>query len=181
MILGADLSLTGSGIVVLKDDLVVHQDLIKSKTTKYPVDEIKRLQGIVNQIPIEVGGELIKLAIIENLAFMARNTTALVQLSALNYFLRAKLIDFNIPFVLVAPTTLKKFAIGKGNAGKNEMMLSVYKRWEITLVNDNLADSYALARIGNALLGIDTELTKAQQEVLKLLKPQLQYFKNLQN
>lgn len=52
----------------------------------------------------------------------------------------------------IPPMTLKKYAAGKGNAKKQEMLMQIYKRWGIEFNNDNAADSYALARLasGNA-------------------------------
>ena len=47
----------------------------------------------------------------------------------------------------VPPMTLKKYAAGKGNAKKQEMLLQIFKRWGIEFNDDNAADSYALARL----------------------------------
>ena len=47
----------------------------------------------------------------------------------------------------VPPMTLKKYAAGKGNAKKQEMLLQIYKRWGMEFNDDNAADSYALARL----------------------------------
>lgn len=47
----------------------------------------------------------------------------------------------------VPPTMVKKFATDRGNAKKNEVMLAVYKKWDAEFRDDNLADSYVLARI----------------------------------
>lgn len=65
----------------------------------------------------------------------------------------------------VPPMTLKKFAAGKGNAKKQEMLLQIYKRWGIEFSDDNAADSYALAR----LLGKNfyNEVEKAVAEQMK--------------
>lgn len=76
----------------------------------------------------------------------------LVKLSIWDYF------DGNlnsvIPFedhirtpLQVPPMTLKKYAAGKGNAKKQEMLMQIYKRWGIEFNDDNAADSYALARL----------------------------------
>lgn len=177
LIAGIDLSLTGTGIILLQGEKILQQKLIKSKPTKTPLEEVKRLRGIIDGIPLALEGQKVTLAVIEGLAFMARNTTALVQLAGLSYLLRDELADYQIPFLIVAPTSLKKFAIGKGNAGKDEMMLAVFKKWGETLVNDNLSDAYALARVGEAFLLVNDDghwnsLTKPQQEVIKLLLTQ---------
>jgi len=47
----------------------------------------------------------------------------------------------------VPPMTLKKYASGKGNAKKQEMLLQIYKRWGMEFNDDNAADAYGLARI----------------------------------
>jgi Holliday junction resolvasome RuvABC endonuclease subunit len=57
----------------------------------------------------------------------------------------------------IPPMTLKKYAAGKGNAKKQEMLMQIYKRWGVEFNDDNAADSYALARLasGNALGAIE--------------------------
>jgi Holliday junction resolvasome RuvABC endonuclease subunit len=47
----------------------------------------------------------------------------------------------------VPPATVKKYATGRGNAKKNEVMLSAYKHWGVEFTSDNLADSYVIARL----------------------------------
>lgn len=54
--------------------------------------------------------------------------------------------------LIVPPTSLKKFVTGKGNSGKNEMLLGVYKRWGVEFANDNQADAFALEKFGRAYL-----------------------------
>ncbi|MEU5425135.1 hypothetical protein AB0H73_05950 [Streptomyces olivoreticuli] len=49
--------------------------------------------------------------------------------------------------LIVSPPTLKKFATGKGNATKAEMMDTVRTQWGPAFRDDNLADAYALARV----------------------------------
>lgn len=70
-----------------------------------------------------------------------------------------------IPLDILPPSSLKKFVTSKGNAAKNEMMLGVYKQWGVEFSDDNLADSYALAR---AAYHIDNAPTlKYQAEALQ--------------
>lgn len=49
----------------------------------------------------------------------------------------------------IPPMTLKKYAAGKGNAKKQEMLMQIFKRWGIEFNDDNAADSYALARLAS--------------------------------
>jgi hypothetical protein len=71
---------------------------------------------------------------------------------------------------IVSPTGLKKFITGKSSAKKNEILLGVYKRWNVDFTDDNEADSYGLARVASALDGHET-VTQFQQEVLDALTP----------
>lgn len=167
--IGIDLSLTATGIIKLKDGKIAQRQLIKTKPTHNYLDELKRLEYIRDTIDLTD----VDIAVIEGMAFMARNTTALVQLSGLNYMTRERIYFENIPFIIVAPTTLKKFATSKGNSPKELVLLEVYKRYHVSFTDNNLADGYVLARIGEALLDNNIKLTKHQQEVIELLKVQL--------
>ena len=174
---GLDLSLVGTGVVILQDGRIVHQELVKSKPVgDKPTDELERIRKIVddiNKILIEIGLHY-NIAVIEGLVFMVRNATALVQLSALNYMTRALLADRRIPFVIVAPTSLKKYVTGNGAAKKDVMMLETFKRWGVTMVDDNICDAYSLAQVGLALLDGNSKATnKTQEEVLAIVRKQI--------
>lgn len=55
----------------------------------------------------------------------------------------------------VSPSTLKKFASGKGNTKKDEMKLKVFRKWGIEFEKDPGADklfAYCLWRYGMAML-----------------------------
>ena len=170
-ILGIDPSLTATGYIYLKDGKIEAQDLIKTKPTGDDrKKELERLMIIADSFTINLK---IDLAVIEGLAFMARNTSALVQLSGLSYLIRERLYDNGIPFVIVAPTTLKKFITGKGNVKKDQIMLEVFKRYDVDLTDDNLCDAFGLAMIGRSLLDKSVKLTNPQKEVIELLKSQI--------
>lgn len=176
--LGLDLSLTGTGVVILEDGKIIKQHLIKSKPVgDKPIDELNRILKIVSDIKNEITGTMIHVAVIENLAFGVKNATSLTQLAALNYFVRNLLsheCGYEIPFILVAPPSLKKFITGSGNAKKDVMLIETFKRYGVTILDDNECDAYGLAQVGLALLdGNSKAITKLQDEVLNLLKKQL--------
>jgi len=174
--IGLDLSLVGTGVVVLKNGKIMKQKLIKSKPIPdgKPIDELKRIKKIVEEIEYIISEELPTIGVIEGMAFMAKNTTALVQLAALNYFTRSLLADYNVPFIIVAPTSLKKFITGNGASKKDVMLMETFKRYGVTILDDNENDAYGLAQVGLALRGGNSKVcTKLQEEVLSLLKQQL--------
>lgn len=66
----------------------------------------------------------------------------------------------------VPPLTLKRFATGKGNSKKQEMLLQIYKRWGVEFNDDNAADAYALARLvsGFTINKIEEDVVKQMSE-----------------
>lgn len=174
--IGFDLSLCGTGVAVLDDGKFIKRKLIKSKPPQdgKPIDEVKRIRKIVEELEMMVSENSPTVAVIEGIAYGIRNATALVQLSALNYMTRAMLIDYNVPFIIVAPTSLKKFITGNGAAKKDVMLIETFKRYGVTILNDNEADAYGLAQIGLALMGGNSKVTtNIQKDVLSVLKKQL--------
>lgn len=172
--LGLDLSLTGTGVIILEGGKIVKQHLIKSKPVgDLPLNELIRIRKIIYEIESVLLEKLPTVAVIEGLAFMVRNATALVQLSALNYMTRELLHKYGVPFVIVAPTSLKKFITGSGGSKKDVMLMETYKRYGVTILDDNENDAFGLAKIGEEMFGKQDKLPVFQQEVLSLLKKQI--------
>jgi crossover junction endodeoxyribonuclease RuvC len=170
--LGLDLSLVNSGVAVLKNGKIIETQSIKSKPVgDRPIDELIRIRKIVSQIQKIVDTHHPEIVVIENMAFMARNTTSLTQLAGLNYFIRAMVTDYDIPFYLVAPTSLKRYATGHGKSEKDHMILSAYKEFGIEDIDNNIADAIFLAQIGSKLIGEKITL-QYQIETVDLLKKQ---------
>lgn len=71
--------------------------------------------------------------------------------------------------IYVAPTTLKKFVTGKGNAQKDLIMQQVYKKYDFEARNSNEADSFGLWQIGDCLFNGTPTLNIKQDEVINLL------------
>lgn len=173
--LGIDPSLVGTGVIILQNGKILKQKLIKSKPNPSgkPKDEVLRIKKIVEELELIVGEHTPTIAVVEGMAFGVRNATALVQLAALNYFIRSMLMDYHVPFIIIAPTSLKKFATGSGASKKDVMLMEVFKRWDVTILDDNENDAYCMARVGEALLSPKMKLPEFQVEVLSLLKKQL--------
>lgn len=73
------------------------------------------------------------------------------------------------PFI-VSPSSLKKFVLGAGKGTKAEMLLGVYKKWGESFTDDNAADSYALAKIAEALTNPEKIQFKYEQEVIDVVR-----------
>jgi len=170
-VLGLDLSLVGTGCIILEDGKMKLSRLVTSKPSgKDPLKELKRLLGICKEIKKIAILHHPDLVCIEGIAFMSRNTGALSQLSGLNYFVRELLYAEGISFVIVPPTVLKKFITGKGNCHKELMLLETYKRYGVSFDDNNLCDAYGLARIADGLKDEGAKLKKFQVEIINKIK-----------
>lgn len=174
---GLDLSLTHTGYVAVDDSgIVLVRGVIKSKPSgDTNLAETQRIVKISDEVlrilDDEVG--IPDLVVIEGLAFMAQGTS-LVQLAGLNYIIRSKLAERTWPFMIVAPTTLKKFITGSGKGDKDMMLMEVFKNYGFSAMDNNECDAYSLAVAGMAVLGKPLKKSlKAQEEVIKLLKKQI--------
>ncbi len=178
MFVGVDLSLTGTGVVVIENDKILRQKLIKSKPVgDKPSAEIERMVKIIDEVMSVIDCPKVDnypphMVAIEGIAFMARNTTAMAQLCGLNYMLRVVLRIKELKFVVVAPSSLKKFITGHGNAQKDNIMLSVFQRYGETLTDNNIADAYGLSRVAEACT-MNKKIPQFQEEVATLIKKQL--------
>jgi hypothetical protein len=68
--------------------------------------------------------------------------------------------------MLVPPTSLKKYVTGRGTGvQKNQMLLQVYKKWNVEFPDDNAADSYGLAHIvsGKGSMAYEKEIYQKLQ------------------
>lgn len=87
---------------------------------------------------------------IEGVSYGSVGSAALVDLSGLNFAIRMTLLDMKIPFNIISPTSVKKFAVANGGAEK-DIMIDAWKRLDPNISNvnnikiDDLADAYFLA------------------------------------
>lgn len=148
--IGIDQSLTGFALTAISSiDLTQHRTMVY----KSPYFGIERLvdirQWLEEQfISLEKTGNTINDVAMEGTvlasqaALVLGELSATVRLTIFDYFEDDRRFPLKVP-----PMTLKKYAAGKGNAKKQEMLLQIYKRWGIEFTDDNAADAYGLARL----------------------------------
>jgi len=144
---GLDLSLAGTGLVVLNQDSeIIEQKLISTKPNKEDYQHTeKRLLTILEEIKFIPNIVKLKKLNIEGLAFGARGQSML-ELAALHYFIRIYMYQHSVPYEIVPPTVLKKHITGKGNCKKELMLLKIFKKYGIEFEDNNIADAFALAK-----------------------------------
>ena len=141
---GLDLSYTGTGLIVLDNNgLILEQKLISTDSKNDTEDRILKIGDEIDFIPkiIGLGG-----VYIEGPSYSSIGNQML-QMGALNFFVRIFLRKKNVNYKIIAPPTLKKWVAGTGKAKKEMMLLHIYKRWGIEFEDNNLADAYGLARM----------------------------------
>lgn len=171
-VLGVDFSLTSTGVCAITDG---EAECITIKTKKeeqwwlFP----ERIRSIAAQILEWADVTAADHIVIETPAFMAKSAT-LDKMFAGWWFLVWHLTGTGEdPPLRVTPAQLKKYATGKGNAGKDEVLAAVIRRYPDVIVTGNdQADALVLAAIGAAVMGepFNGPLTVAQQEVVEAVR-----------
>lgn len=143
-ILALDLSLTGTGFYD-GDRLEVW----RPKTLRGH----ERLQFILDAVDAAIGTDINIAVVIEGFSFGSKGSS-LYQVAGLGYLVRHRLWDAGIPFGVVPPTVLKKYATGKGNAGKPDMLDAAIRRFGYQgTTDDNAVDAFLLWHLGMQHLG----------------------------
>lgn len=153
-VIGLDLSLTATGIAG-------HDGLLHTVATARGGDV--RLIYIRSAIHDKVLGG-VDLAVVEDLPTHAKaaGITGMV-----HGVVRAVLLDVGVPYVLVPPATVKKYATGSGNATKADMRMALYQRTGDDVRDDNQVDAAWLRLMGRDALGVpEVEMPTTHRAVL---------------
>ena len=188
IVVGIDPSLTGTGIIVLRNG-----ELGKALTTKNEpklgtIERVRRIYEQINNV-IEnlstcyvnayigdkrmIRWEPPSLIVIEGFSYGSKGR-GVFDIAYLGWRIREELERYrtedDIPWLEVSPSQVKQFATGKGNANKEIVLQQVYKRWGVEFNDNNQADAYVLAQIGRAYLSEMDNLTDFQQKVIQALR-----------
>lgn len=154
-IIGLDLSLTSTGVCINEQTLVI--------TTKTKGAE--RLSVISKAILETALTNSVDIAIIEGYSFASRNSQA-HSIGELGGVVRVCLWENHIPFIEIPPTCRAKFATGRGNAAKTEVMSSISAKTGIVFSgkgSDDMCDAWILSEMCKARLGLSNYVWSTQQ------------------
>lgn len=93
--------------------------------------------------------------VLEGYSFASRNSQS-HSIGELGGVVKVSLVELGVPFVVVPPTSRAKFATGRGNASKNEVVSSVSARTGIVWAGkgaDDMCDAFVLEEMGRAACG----------------------------
>jgi crossover junction endodeoxyribonuclease RuvC len=165
--IGLDPSLVSPGFAKYDGQKCV-ASTIKPASTWASIDA--RLLDVVERIGayVDVRNNADGLVAIEGLSYGSNDPSA-QERAALHYMLRSWLIFNNYKFIVVPPSTLKKWTCDAGNAKKELMLLEVFRRFGVQCVDNNQADAAALAFFAAAHAG-EWNQTAAQAAVMARYK-----------
>ena len=169
---GVDASLTSTGIAA-----TIYGELDNAVSTR-AVNSNKKGTNRLIEIREEVfksvfGADLV---VIEDYSYASGNQAH--QIGELGGVLRVMFSENELRVLKVSPSQLKKFITGKGNAKKEEIAVSIFKRWGRDFKTNDEADAFVLVQIGIMYLLYDMPigemkhdyaLTSFQAEVIDAL------------
>lgn len=163
---GLDVSFSGTAIAIGDGETHRVERVKCSNLGDGAEPRMKRIESIVGQVMRIVEAEHPAAFFIENYSFGSPNGGE--HLGELGGVIRWHLIDVGIVHE-VAPSTLKKFIAGAGNAKKEQMIAHVLKQWgELFPTNDH-ADAFGLYRLGLCCCGLAEPSNQKQREAVKTI------------
>lgn len=162
---GLDLSLTATGVCVdgacstIRSKLKGMERLIEIRDRT--LRAISPSYGKLGWVPADI-------VAIENYAFGATRGTHSHALGELGGVVRLALYEANVPYIDVPPAVLKRWAVQKGNAGKDEMIAAAV-RAGYQGHDNNEADAWWLQQIAAAKLG-QIEVNQERRKMLDKLE-----------
>jgi Holliday junction resolvasome RuvABC endonuclease subunit len=148
IVLGLDLSLTSSGFSSPNELGVI----------KTPTKGAERLSVISHMIVDIVFSNNCDIVALEGYSFASRNSQA-HSIGELGGAVRMRLWEKNIPFIEIPPTCRAKFATGRGNAAKTEVMSAVSARTGLVFSGsgaDDMCDAWILRQMCETKLKISS-------------------------
>ena len=171
---GLDLSLTSSGLAKIDGDKLIEFRSIKTAPKDFACD-LDRYRHIMNEVIKFIPAD-VSLIVVEDF-FTPSNSAQIgsaMKLIGLGHIVRLKMHDLGLPFVVPAPTQLKKFVSGKGTCPKDMICKEVFKKWGIDTKNDDEADAVVGSHLAVALMR-----SMRGEDMSMYLKPQMEAITNI--
>lgn len=159
--LGIDQSLNATGACRLSAD-----GAVKSVVTISPGKEIGARRLVLVKQAVASMTEGVSLAALEGYSY--GSVGQVFELGEIGGVLKVMLHELHIPFIIVAPVLLKKWATGNTGASKEDMLSAAQSRG-LKTDDDNQADAFFLAHIARAY-ELNTAKYRCEMEVIHALR-----------
>lgn len=143
MFCGMDLSLTRPAICFYSTNTKLKENVISS-SYESKSKGMERNQEYFKKIIDEIRLYKPVLVCLEGYSFQSKgaNVHGIYEFTGI---LKYKLFLMKIPFISVAPSSLKKFVTSNGHAEKDMMLLSTYKQFGYEFKNNDECDAFGLS------------------------------------
>lgn len=172
IVAGVDLSLTCTGLALIRSPERVETSTVKSKPPKVGTETLRsrfeRMEQIASDVLETVDGA--DIVGIEAPAYGMRNGGKMHDRSGLWWRIVGALESRGVPVVEISPTSRMMYATGKGNAGKDLVLVTAaatYRQAEIS--GNDVADAVVVAAMVSRLVGQPIELRAPAQAKMKAL------------
>lgn len=164
MFLGVDQSLTSPGFAVLpaQGNTPLYLEAVKTGARR----DGERLAFIWSALQEILSKYPPQYAALEGYSMQSTNRS--FDLGEVGGIVRLALYTAGVPFVVVAPKSLKKFVTGSGEADKAKMRAATLKKYGIDIPQNDMCDAYGLAHVARACYH-QTSTVRAELEVVSLL------------
>lgn len=165
VVVGLDLSIAATGVATPHGvETIKLAAKLGDSRLQILADKVEEL--VVPRIPAPyLPAELV---VIEG--YVTRSPAASV-LGLVHGAVRTRLLDLGVPYLLVPPATLKKYATGKGTGDKTAMAIAALKRAGREFGDDNQCDAWWLSVLGLDLLGHPiVDIPKTQRAAIQGLQ-----------
>ena len=171
-VVGIDPSLTSTGFCSLSSPegvlATTTQTFTSSPKSPRVADRIERYLDLTDAIARAARAADPVLIAIEGYSFGSKGR-GIIDRAEFGGILRWRLGSI-APLVEVAPTVVKRWATGSGNAGKAEVVSKLANRYRVHFTTSDEFDAFALALIALCYAGLVEPISKAQTEIISKLK-----------
>jgi crossover junction endodeoxyribonuclease RuvC len=156
IVVGLDMSLVATGVCI-KRDASVELHTIKTKPKDFPND-LERLRHIVDETLALIPADGPDLICVEDFFTPSKphQIGSAIKLIGLGMILRDEMYQRKFPFIIVAPTQLKKFVSGHGRFPKDQITKEIFKKWKIDASDNNQADACGLGYLADVIYRLKT-------------------------
>jgi crossover junction endodeoxyribonuclease RuvC len=176
VVVGIDLSLRRTAVADNQGVRVIPTAAVADDDHRGAMGRLERIVEAVTEPLVPLASQ-IELVMIEGYSF-GSSTKGMRAIAELGGAVRLALWRAHIPYLDVAPKTLKKYATGSGNAGKIQVVQAANTRLGYAGFDHNEADALWLHAMGTELLFVPVvDLPQTHREALDPLKSVLPVYK----
>lgn len=145
---GLDLSLTSTGVAIIHGDKVTVDRLVsRPKPSPTTGDQASRIAHIASELITRIPLSHQTFVGVEGPSYASTGSGAHI-LGGLWWCVRAQLEAYGLDTIVIPPASVKKYATGKGNAAKDEVLAAIIRRYpDVEVRGNDEADALAIAML----------------------------------